>query len=106
MNEKSPYHQHSGAFRAETARYEGELRHQMPYLGCGAWLLEKRRAGALWLKARRGGANDGIRAMNEVDQADAEDLTSDVSDEALEAAIKNEAQPAWTTICTGITCPG
>jgi hypothetical protein len=63
-------------------------------------------AGALWLKARRGGADDGIRAMNEVDQVDAEDLTSDVSDEALEAAINNEAQPAWTTICTGVTCPG
>ena len=45
--------------------------------------------------------------MNEVDQADAEDLTSDVSDEALEtAAIKNEALPAWTNICTGIQCPG
>jgi hypothetical protein len=46
--------------------------------------------------------------MNEeaINQADAEDLTSDVSDEALEAAIKDEAQPAWTTICTGITCPG
>jgi hypothetical protein len=58
------------------------------------------------LKARRGGADDGIRAMNEVDQADAEDLTSDVSDEALEAAIKNEAQPAWTTVCSGIQCPG
>jgi hypothetical protein len=41
--------------------------------------------------------------MNEeaINQADAEDLTSDVSDEALEAAIKNEAQPAWTMICTG-----
>jgi hypothetical protein len=61
------------------------------------------------LKARRGGADDGIRVMNEVDQADAEDLTSDVSDEALETAgIKNEALPAWTTVCTapGIACPG
>jgi hypothetical protein len=46
--------------------------------------------------------------MNEeaIDRADAEDLTSDVSDEALEAAIKNEAQPAWTTVCTGVGCPG
>jgi hypothetical protein len=47
--------------------------------------------------------------MNEeaAEQADAEDLTSEVSDEALEtAAAKNDARPAWTTICTGITCPG
>ena len=61
------------------------------------------------MKARRGGANEGIHVMNEVDQADAEDLTSDVSDEALEtAAIKNEALPAWTMVCTapGIHCPG
>ena len=45
----------------------------------------------------------GFEVMNEeaINQADAEDLTSDVSDEALEALIKNEAQPAWTTICTG-----
>jgi hypothetical protein len=50
----------------------------------------------------------GFRVMNEeaIDRADAEDLTSDVSDEALEAAIKNEAQPAWTTVCTGVGCPG
>jgi hypothetical protein len=39
--------------------------------------------------------------MNEVDQADAEDLTSDVSDEVLETAAKNEALPAMapTPIC-------
>jgi hypothetical protein len=36
-----------------------------------------------------------------------EDLTYEVSDEALEtAAATNEAQPAWTNICTGISCPG
>ena len=57
------------------------------------------------MKARRGGADDGIRAMNEVDQADAEDLTSDVSDEALETAAKNEALPVITMFCTGIGCP-
>jgi hypothetical protein len=38
-------------------------------------------------------ADDGIRVMNEVDPADAEDLTSDVSDEVLETAAKNEAPP-------------
>ena len=32
--------------------------------------------------------------MNEVDPADAEDLTSDVSNEVLETAAKNEALPA------------
>ena len=68
--------------------------------------LEKRRAGVRWLKARRGGADDGIRVMNEVDQADAEDLASDVSDEVLETAAKNEALPAWTWVCSGISCPG
>ena len=44
--------------------------------------------------------------MNEVDQADAEDLASDVSDEVLETAAKNEALPAWTWVCSGISCPG
>ena len=43
--------------------------------------------------------------MNEVDPADAEDLTSDVSDEALETAAKNEALPVITMFCTGIGCP-
>jgi hypothetical protein len=49
-----------------------------------------------------------FRVMNEeaVYQADAEDLTSEVSDEALETAAGNEALPAWTNICTGIQCPG
>jgi hypothetical protein len=79
--------------------------------GCGAGYykqvaLAKRRAGVRWLKARRGGADDGIRVMNEVDQADAEDLTSDVSDEVLETAAKNEALPAWTWVCSGKDCPG
>ena len=83
----------------------------MRYLGCGAGYykqvaLAKRRAGVRCLKARRGGADDGIQVMNEVDQADAEDLTSDVTDEVLEAAAKNEALPAWTWVCTGIGCPG
>jgi hypothetical protein len=51
----------------------------------------------------------GFRAMNEesVYQADAEDIPSEVSDEALEAAAGNEALPAWTHICTvGAACPG
>jgi hypothetical protein len=50
----------------------------------------------------------GFRAMNEesVYQADAEDILSEVSDEALEAAAGNEALPAWTNICTGMHCPG
>ena len=45
----------------------------------------------------------GFRAMNEesVYQADAEDIPSEVSDEALETAAGNEALPAWTNICTG-----
>ena len=51
-------------------------------------------------------ADDGIRVMNEVDPADAEDLTSDVSDEVLETAAKNEALPAWTWVCSGISCLG
>jgi hypothetical protein len=59
------------------------------------------------LKARGGGADDGFHVMDEeaVDQADAEDI-SEVTDEALETAVYNEALPAWTTICTGIQCPG
>ena len=50
----------------------------------------------------------GFRVMNEeaIDRADAEDLTPNVSDEELEAAIKSEAQPAWTTVCAGVGCPG
>ena len=50
----------------------------------------------------------GFRAMNEesVYQADAEDIPSEVSDEALETAAGNEALHAWTNICTGIQCPG
>lgn len=35
-----------------------------------------------------------------------EDLTFEVSDEALEAAAGNEALAAWTNICTGVQCPG
>jgi hypothetical protein len=44
----------------------------------------------------------GFRAMNEesVYQADAEDIPSEVSDEALETAAGNEALPAWTNICS------
>ena len=43
--------------------------------------------------------------MNEeaIYQAD-EDLTYEVSDEALETAATNEAQFAWTMICTGKRC--
>ena len=50
----------------------------------------------------------GFRVMNVevINQVDAEDLTYEVSDEALEAAAGNEALPAWTNICTGIQCPG
>ena len=51
----------------------------------------------------------GFRAMNEesVYQADAEDIPSEVSDEALETAAGNEPLPAWTHICTaGAACPG
>jgi hypothetical protein len=44
--------------------------------------------------------------MNEEAVAAAEELTSEVSDEALEAAAGNEALFAWTNICTGISCPG
>jgi hypothetical protein len=39
-------------------------------------------------------------------QADEEDVTNEHSDDELEAAVRNEARPAWTTICTGVTCPG
>ena len=50
----------------------------------------------------------GFRAMNEevINQVDVEDLTCEVCDEMLEAAAGNEEIHAWTTICTGITCPG
>ena len=50
----------------------------------------------------------GFRVMNVevINQVDAEDLTYEVSDEALEAAAGNEALPAWTNVCTGIQCPG
>jgi hypothetical protein len=46
--------------------------------------------------------------MNEeaVYHTDEEHLTYEVSDEALETAATNEAQPAWTNVCTGISCPG
>ena len=46
--------------------------------------------------------------MNEevVDQADAEELISEASDEALETAAYNEVLPAWTSVCSGINCPG
>ena len=44
--------------------------------------------------------------MNEVDEADAEDLTADVSDEVLETAAKNKSLPAWTWVCSGKDCPG
>jgi hypothetical protein len=51
----------------------------------------------------------GFRVMNKeaVYQADEENLTYKVSDEALEAAAGNEAlAAAWTNICTGVQCPG
>jgi hypothetical protein len=46
--------------------------------------------------------------MNEeaVDQVDAQDLISEISDEALETAAYNEVLPSWTSICSGIQCPG
>jgi hypothetical protein len=42
--------------------------------------------------------------MNEeaVDQAD--DLTPQISDEALEIAADNFSFPAWTRVCTGCPC--
>jgi hypothetical protein len=48
----------------------------------------------------------GFRIMNEEAVAAAEDLTFEVSDEALETAARNEALVAWTNICTGVQCPG
>jgi hypothetical protein len=50
----------------------------------------------------------GLSVMNEeaVDQADAEALISEVSDEAMETAAYNEVLPSWTSICSGIQCPG
>jgi hypothetical protein len=50
----------------------------------------------------------GIRVMNDdAVQADEEDhLSYEVSDEALETAAGNEALPAWTMMCSGISCPG
>jgi hypothetical protein len=47
--------------------------------------------------------------MNEeavVNQTDEEDLVDALCDEALEAAGGNVSLPAWTNICTGISCPG
>ena len=53
-------------------------------------------------------AQIGISVMNNeaFDQADEEDLTCEVSDEALETAAGNEALPALTMFCSGIQCPG
>jgi hypothetical protein len=50
----------------------------------------------------------GFCAMNEevTYHAETEDLTTEVSDEALESAAGNEALAAWTNICTGLSCPG
>jgi hypothetical protein len=49
----------------------------------------------------------GFCVMNdEAVQADEEDLGYEVSDEALEAAAGNEALPAITMFCSGISCPG
>jgi hypothetical protein len=50
----------------------------------------------------------GFRVMNEeaVGQAYEENLACEVCDEMLEAAAGNEEIHAWTTICTGIQCPG
>jgi hypothetical protein len=49
----------------------------------------------------------GFCAMNNEEAiVAAEELTSQVSDEALETAAGNEALAAWTNICTGIQCPG
>jgi hypothetical protein len=47
----TPYHQHNGAFRAETARYEGELPHQDVLFGLRQVGLQND-AGVLSLKAR------------------------------------------------------
>ena len=48
----------------------------------------------------------GFRAMNEEAVVAAEELMSEVSDEALETAAGNEALSAWTNLCTGVQCPG
>jgi len=50
----------------------------------------------------------GISVMNEeaVYQADEEDLAYEVSDEVLEITARNETLPAWTSVCSGINCPG
>jgi hypothetical protein len=47
----------------------------------------------------------GFCVMND-EAADEEDLGYEVSDEALEAAAGNEALPAITMFCSGISCPG
>jgi hypothetical protein len=41
-----------------------------------------------------------------LDQTEAETLSCDVSDEALEAAAGNDSLANWTMFCTGIQCPG
>jgi hypothetical protein len=41
-----------------------------------------------------------------LNQTDAETLSYEVSDEALEAAAGNDSPAKWTMFCTGIQCPG
>ena len=41
-----------------------------------------------------------------LDRAEAEILSCEVSDEALEAAAGNDSLASWTMFCTGIQCPG
>ena len=49
----------------------------------------------------------GFCVMNdEAVPTDEEVLSYEVSDEALETAAKNETLPAWTMMCSGISCPG
>lgn len=41
-----------------------------------------------------------------LDQTEAETLSYEISDEALEAAAGSDALANWTMFCTGIQCPG
>jgi hypothetical protein len=42
----------------------------------------------------------------DLERTDAEALSCEVSDEALEAAAGNEWLANWTMFCSGIQCPG
>lgn len=46
--------------------------------------------------------------MNDLghDRTEAEVLSYEIPDDALEAAAGNESLAAWTMFCSGIQCPG